>query len=404
MQEISKIHSRLQANISAWKTQKKVAWLRSGAIGDLIVGLASLAEMPRFFPEAKITVIGPDLWLQLLDPKKMSYIEKIIVVPRKKTFGRIYISDLAEGKWKATSDQDQPLTQLLSEYDCLVNTNTDSFRYGFVGLRAGVPLRIGSAPAQMAWLYHFNAPHFGKDPLLHERDLPLLLLEYATPGLARFFRQTKTNRSCLETIVQKSELVGIWRKQGLPSLRDYSAERQAQLTHCAQGKYVIINPTASRREKTWPTSKVRELLSQCKEEFARRELEPIIVGAPNETDWLREVAMDDYRIVQPKSLSDLQEIVRGARALLTNGSSMQFVAGTTQTPTLTIFGRGQPIIWGPVGPHDRYVRARFENADAGSTFSGFAEEERIYQTIPVEEVATAFMDLISATDGEKQTF
>ena len=384
--------SRLDENCAAWKSQSKVAWLRSGALGDLVVGLASLAEMPRFFPRAKVTVIGPPLWTELLDPEAMPFIEQIIVVTRKSTRGRCYHAQGAG--WIAAEGGEQDLVELMRGFDALVNTNTDSYRYGFVALRAGVKLRIGSAPCEMAWLYHYNAPYLGKDPLIHERDWPLVLLEYATPGWRRFMRSTASSRVVLAKLLDSSRLVREWRKQGLPNLRHYSEQRAKSLTGHGYDKYILVNPTSSRREKAWPADRVRELLLDLRAEVQSLGLVPLVIGALKETEWLREVAGAEFQIMQPENLRDLQEVVRGARVLLTNVSSMQFIAATTQTPTLTVVGRSKPEIWGPVGFKDRMVRAARTNSTEEGPLSIFEDEARMYQSITVEEVKQALLPMI----------
>lgn len=386
------IASRCEDNRQAWSGLRKVAWLRSGALGDLVVGLASLVELPRFFPEGRVTVIGPSLWLQLLDARVMPFLERLIVVPRKGKRGRAYHA--RDGAWVAESETDEDLAKLLGGYEAFVNTNTDSYRYGFVAMRARVPVRIGSAPREMAWLYHYNAPFLGKDPLIHERDLPLALLEFATPGWRRFTRATPANRAQLAEILGASRLIAGWHERGLPNLIQYSDERVRALTGLERGRYFLVNPTSSRREKAWPSEKARELLLGMRAELNQLNLEPLVIGAPTETEWLREVAGGEFRVVQPVSLRDLQEVVRGARLLLTNVSSMQFIAASTQTPTLTVVGRSKPEIWGPVGCRDRIVRAKPLDATEGGSLSIFEEEALMYRSVTVDEVKQAFLPMI----------
>lgn len=375
-----------------WKGIQRVAWIRPGALGDLVVGLASLVETHHAFPNAKITIVGPHIWVGLLSPEVFPYIERIAVVERKSTTAKIFA--LKAGEWVSVG-QGLQLSEVLSDCQAMVNTNVDSTRYGFTGLRARVPIRIGSAPRWAAWLYTHAAPHFGKDPLVHERDLPLLLLEYAQSGCARFQNSVGKNRAELPRWLEESSLVKHWRKLGLPQMKKLSLPRVRELTKCEPGRYILVNPTASRREKTWPSERMHELLLTCESELKKSGVEALVIGAPNETEWLNEVARGRYRVLQPKDLYDLQDIVYGARMLLTNGSSMQFIAGTTQTPTLTIFGRGQPAIWGPVGPFDQTVRAKFTGADQGSTFAGFEEEARIYRTISVDDVKATFLSVLA---------
>ena len=388
----------MEDNRKTWAQLKRIAWIRVGALGDMVVGLASLAEMPRFFPGAKIVLVGPKLWIDVLAPEQFPYIESVAVIERRKTTAQIYKPKGSE--WVAEGDL-QPLSDILKTCDGAVNTQIDSYRYGFTSLRAGVKVRVGSAPASMAWLYTHASPFFGKDPLIHERDAALLLLEYATPGLQRFMRSTEQNRKNLSQWVSGSQLIAKWKDFGLPAAKVANVARARELTGRAPKSYVLVNPTASRREKTWPPDLMRECLLRARPRLKDLGLEAIVIGAPNETDWLKEVAGDEFRILQPKSLKDLQDILATSKALLTNGSSMQFMAGTTGTPVLTIFGRGQPIIWGPLGKYARIIRAKFENHDVGSTFAGFEEEVRAYRSISVDEVLTSFLQLAALQEEPK---
>lgn len=381
-----------------WKSLKRVAWIRTGALGDLVVGLAALSEMSTFFPMARLTVVGPAQWLEILSPQQFPALERVAVVERRSANATMMVPG-REG-WipekRSDGSRDIPLVDFLATCDGVVNTNIDSLRYGFMAWRAGVPVRVGSAASPMTWVYTDSSPYFGKDPLVHERDVALLLLELASRDFSRHFHSVARNRRHLGEIVASSRLIQKWRQLGLPQAKVPDHLRARALTGRDEQTYLLVNPTASRREKTWPSERMRALLAEMSQEFSRLKVVPIVIGAPSETAWLNEVAGSEYRVVQPRSLDELQDVVAGARALLTNGSSMQFIAATTQTPVLTIFGRGQPLVWGPVGPKDRFVRAKFAGAHLGQTFAGLEEEERTYRTIEVSDVAKEFRVFLEA--------
>lgn len=374
----------MRANQESWKNLAKVAWLRVGALGDLLVGMASLAEMHEFFPQAQVTVIGPKLWCEILSPEAYPWIECIAVIEKKAQVARLF--RVREGRWQST-DEVISLRDLLRSYQAFVNTHIDSYRYGFTAWQARVPVRIGSTPAAMAWLYTHTSPFFGKDPLIHERDAALLLLNYAEGSGVRFFRSVERNRVNLSEWVERSSLVQKWRQIGLPRGKTPDLARAQALTGREAASYVLVNPTSSRREKAWPSSQFRELLLRESESFAARGLEILVLGAPNETDWLQEVAGSEFRIIQPTNIFDLQDVLSGARRLLTNTSSVQFIAAMTQTRTLTLMGRGRPEIWGPLGPHDEVLRGQPPPELLGDIFK---QEEAAYRSIEVATVAEAW--------------
>lgn len=375
-------------NKAKWSAIDRAAWVRVGALGDLLVGLASLMEMHEFFPTAKITVVGPALWTEILQPEQFPWVDAIAVIKRKETKAVIFTN--RDGKWVA-SGETVSVREIFSKCGAVVNTNIDSARYGWEAFRAGTPIRVGSAPFGNSFLYTHASPFFGKDPLIHERDAALLILEFATPGALKHFRSVERNRRALDHWISSSRLIAKWRALGLPPARKSSGPAAEKLTGSRQGTYVLVNPTSSRREKAWPSEKFAEFLNETVEPLRAGDLKAIVIGSPAETDWLREVAGSEFQIVQPASIGELQEIVAGAKALLTNTSSMQFIAASQGCVCLTLMGRAKPEIWGPLGPNDRKVMG-LPPEDLSSDI--FLQEQEGYRSIPVSTVKREFLDLL----------
>lgn len=367
---------------------QRVGWIRTGALGDLLVGLASLKETLELWPEAKVTVIGPRLWLQILEPGAWPQIDRVFVIERKATAGEVF--DCLPGSdglaWVMTAEG-RTLREEFSRYDAIFNTRVDSPREGFPAFWVRVPERWGTADGLAKWIYTHRGTHFGKDPLIHERDVPLLLMDeasgtlsasgtaiHAIPGRAISGQAI----SGLGEMIAASPRIAKWRKLGLPCPRRLEIGGKA----LAERRGILVNPTSSRREKAWPAAKFRELLPRLREriEIVR------VLGSPSETEWLREVAGHDFEIVQPKGIGDLFEVVSQASALLTNTSSVQFIAAATSTPTVTLMGRARPEIWGPLGPHDRVVRGE----EPSGVEDLFARERLAYESIELEDVLSAF--------------
>ena len=381
--------------IDGWAKVESVALLRVGALGDLLVGLAAIQEAHALFPNARVTLIGPRLWTEILSPEHFPRIERIIVLEKRgATEGVVFRSHDDRGlkTWKREFVAPQPLHVLLRGTGAFVNFHIDSYRYGFTALRARIPIRLGSAPAQMAWLYTHVSPFFGKDPEVHERDAALLLLEYPEPSAIKYFRTVERNRVNLSEWVGRSKLVAKWRELGLPAGKTSNPLRAREITGSYAGQYVLVNPTSSRREKAWSAEKFRELLLSLRGPLVGAEI--LVLGAPSETEWLREVAGSEFRIVQPPTILDLQDVVAGARGLLTNTSSVQFIAAMAKTPAIVLMGRGNPAIWGPLGPKDKVIRGQTPLELAHDIFQ---QEKAAYQSIEVDEVRSALLPFLSAS-------
>lgn len=361
---------------------RRVAWVRVGALGDLVVGLAGLAECMQRFSDAELVVVGSKLWTEILHPAAWPGVVAIEVVDRR---GGLAQRFEIEGEAWVSRGEPRALRNALRDCDVVVDTRVDSLRFAVEAWRAGVPERWGMAPPWAAWIFTHVAPHFGKDPLLHERDVPLLILDAARKGWARF--RAEGSETNLQRSVKLSPGIARWRLLGLPAMRrlDFGAEAKVKSDALvARQAFYVLNPTSSRREKAWPSAKYREFLQSrpADENW-------LVVGSPSETDWLREVALLENQIVQPASIGDLFELLSHAHGLLTNTSSMQFVAASAGCPVVTLMGRADPRIWGPVGPSDLFVRGR-EPLDVEDLFE---RERRAYDSITVDEVGRAWGNL-----------
>jgi ADP-heptose:LPS heptosyltransferase len=353
---------------------RRVGWIRIGALGDLLVGLASLRETLDMWPEARVSVVGPKLWLQLIEPGYWSRVDRIVVIEKRGTSADCY--EIKDGSWSLLATKS--LRQEFGDgYDVVFNARVDSPRQGFAAFWARVPERWGSAAGLPNLIYNRRAPHDGKDPLIHERDVPLLLMDEAEASASG---DRKFSKATLAERIAASPRIAKWRGAGLPAPRRIDGE--SLRVELGADRYFVVNPTSSRREKAWPAGKFRELLETIRENGDFGGVMPIVVGAPSETEWLREVAGDDFRMIQPSSIGALFNVIAGAELLLTNTSSVQFIAASVGTRTLTLMGRAKPEIWGPLGPSDRFLLG-VEPLEIDSMFD---RELRAYESISVQSV------------------
>ena len=352
-------------------TRDGVAVLHTGAWGDLYVATAALSSVAQLNPGRPLFVVGSAKWLQILRPHGEIW----------KTLRGIVVSEdgwrgtrhaWIEGEWRETA-RVVKLTDFFREIQASYNLRTESLRFAWAPFLAGVPQRHGSTPALWNRLLYTNrAPWLGKDPLIHERDRMLQVIE-APDNL--------------------SELAHEWsRTTGLPRLKEANPAKAEKLASAKAGHYWLINPTSSRREKAWPAARFCELYVQLAPILARASIELRILGAPWETEWLKETQPSGVNaLVQPESTQALLDVLSGAKALITNTSSTQFLAPGCGVRTLTLMGRSDPRIWGPLGPRDLVVRGEIDPLLSDDIFQ---QERRAYESITVDRVLAACMDLL----------
>jgi ADP-heptose:LPS heptosyltransferase len=357
----------------------QVLWIRVGALGDLLISTAALEAAFERFPDSKIWVLGDRFWLELLEPAQWPRLNGIII-RKKKRRGQLYVPASRTG-WKREGDE-RPLSYFYRRSQATINLRIESYRFAWGPWFARVPIRIGSCPWPMKWLYTHWLPWLGKEPNLHERDWYEAVVR--APRRKLFpLGTTENNRRKLAVSTDRP-------RAGLPKLKEPNWSTVTRLT---EGKasvrfksYWLINPTASRREKAWPAKNFRELALKLSERLKVNGISIVIVGAPNETEWLTQVAGSDFPIVQPPSLGELIDVVAGANVLITNTSSVQFIAAGSGTPSLTIMGRSQPVRWGPVGGQDIVVQGKIPDPRPSDLFK---EERLAYESIGVDSVLEA---------------
>lgn len=366
---------------------RRVAWIRMGALGDLLVGTASLFETYQRCSAAEITVIGPSLWLQLLSPLQFPRIKEVFVVAPKQTRGEVFTA--TDGQWQKQKTME--LKTYLRGVELCVNTHVDSFRYAWPAFQARVPIRVGSGPWPAGeMLYTHHSPWLGKDPLIHERDRALFLLDAPPRHVCHWPQSTLARQKQIPDFLQNSPTVQAWHsRRGLPVLKTAEPRTFEKLMGFKEKDFLLINPTSSRIEKAWPAENFKELTGRLAE--ACPSLEVFMIGSPNESKWLQQVAGTRFQIIQPPQIGDLIDIVAAAKLLITNTSSVQFLAATTCTPTLTLMGRSRPEIWGPLGKADKVIRGKINPSLSADIF---AQEFAAYQSISVGEVFQVASDML----------
>lgn len=339
----------------------KIAVYHTGALGDLLVSTAALFESNKLFPNAEFTLIGCKLWKEVILPNQWPQIKFILELKNKKfTQFSLWQANENLNKWEEIHFHFKNISSFLKKFQMTIDFRTESLRFAWRSYLARVPFRVGGSRSSFSKLLftHFSIEKSNAN--IHERDRYLNIL-------------SSLNESYIEERKQ------IWAKHGLPQLRDLNSNIDNK-------KLILINPTASIREKAWPSEKFRQLAFKLKEQGH----EVAIIGSPNETTWLKEVSSEDFKIIQPPNILELIKIVSQAKFLITNTSSMQFIAASTKTPTITLMGLAQPHKWGPLGTWSHFVKGSDSRLNTSlfkpKSVAGKLNEVLSYNSITVHDV------------------
>ena len=121
-------------------------------------------------------------------------------------------------------------------------------------------------------------------------------------------------------------------------------------------KIAVLAPGASWPAKHWPIEKFSELGARLKAQGFR----VLAIFGPKEKKLVEDFKdrMDkDWILIQQPSLRGLMAFVEAADVLVSNDAGPMHVGPAVGTPTLGIFGPGEPEVWFPYGKPHRVLYA-----------------------------------------------
>ena len=345
---------------------KKLAFIRVGALGDVLVSLAALEVVCEENPDHETWVIGLPVFREVLFPSAWPRVARFIETDKKARFAREFKAE--NGRWVEVK-KTRSLKEALAECHTSIDLRIESNRFGLLAFRAGVIKRYGCCPWYLGWLYTHWSPWLGMTPIIHERDRMLRVLE-AREHTPWFFKTCQGNRKALREeqshgnhkrnkfLVEQpgqapSSLAYRYFKKGLPPIKTDNEIRPFEI-HGKYPGYLLINPTASDRLKAWPAEKFKTFIRAIEGFAEKNRLSLVVTGAPSETSWLLETVAEE-NIVQPPGISELVDLVAGASMLVANTSSVQFIANCMKVPAFVFMGRTYPARWGPLGSKDSFI-------------------------------------------------
>ena len=335
---------------------KKILFVRTDRIGDVLVSTPALQALRKAYPDAWISaMVAPAAYPALeLNPN----VDEVLVYDKRARWGR----------------QFQFWRQLRSRrFEIAVIAHCTNPVNWLVYL-SGIPERIGYA-RRAGYLLTTALPNLKVLGEKHEAEYILDLVE-------------KVGAKRVDPIVtfrfdpeDASFAAGMLRKMGIGE----------------KLPVVAVHAGSSSPSKRWP----KEYFAQLIARLARRDdMRVILVGGTQEMSLSHEIIPEgmEHRVVDFTGLFNLRELgaVLARCALLVSADSGPVhVAAGVGTPNLTIFGRSRPGLgpksWGPLGPGNRVIQK-----DVGCT-ECLADDCKIdlkcLKELGVEEVYQAVVEL-----------
>ncbi|MBI5041449.1 MAG: glycosyltransferase family 9 protein [Gammaproteobacteria bacterium] len=129
-----------------------------------------------------------------------------------------------------------------------------------------------------------------------------------------------------------------------------------QRLHTLPGtRWLALGPGANWEPKIWPAAQFRDLITHLADAFDG----VILLGGPSDTDRCGSVAQNcplpHVNLAGQTGLLEAAAVLARATVFVGNDSGLGHLASAVGTPTLTLFGPGQPERYRPWGEHVRWL-------------------------------------------------
>jgi len=296
-------------------TPQKILIVKPSSLGDVVHSLAFLNAVREQFPDAEIHWVVARGLEGLLTGHPM--IKKIWVINKD--------------MWKKLSQISSSFSEIQSllrnlrkeHYDIVVDLQ-GLLRSGIITMATGAPVRIGFMEAREgSRFFYTHRVKGGKD--IHAVDRYLKIASFLGCDITdvRFPLPLKVTSSPLPH------------------------------HHSTDKAYAIMVPGARWRTKRWPPEYFGELTSLLP-------IKTVIVGSRADVDIAnRIVALSNGRALSlagNTEISELVEIMRGARFVVSNDSGPMHIAAALGIPVFAIFGPTDPMRTRPYGEGHTIIR------------------------------------------------
>lgn len=133
------------------------------------------------------------------------------------------------------------------------------------------------------------------------------------------------------------------------------AEASQRLQAPPGTRWLALGPGANWEPKIWPLAHFRDLAERLQNDFDAI----VLLGGPNDAercDFLaRALPVQTLNLAGRTTLLQAAAVLAHVRIFVGNDSGLGHIASAVGTPTLTLFGPGQPERYRPWGEHARWL-------------------------------------------------
>ncbi|HZW37730.1 MAG TPA: glycosyltransferase family 9 protein [Ignavibacteriaceae bacterium] len=295
-------------------------------LGDLLAGVSLFRAIKEKYPDVELTVIlSPANYSGMI---KNKFIDNYFIFDKKKIFNPSYFFKL--------------IKVLRRNYDIVIVpvTVSISFTSNLLSRLAKANLRIGPASLdgkenESAFLFNRRVPinwQAHPDSNVSERSLDIV----------RPFGISTTN--------YKSEIT--FDKKDTDTALDFIYSLDKKKNELLIG----LHPGAGKPQNRWSLNKYVELLDRINEKYPVKFYITGSIKDLEEIDYIKSHSKLTLGIFINKQIPEVAALISKSDIFISNDTGIMHVAGTTNTPQISIFGPTNPFNWAPIGENKYFIR------------------------------------------------
>ncbi len=295
-------------------------------LGDLLAGVSLFRALKEKFPESKITlIVSPFNSPGLI---KNKFIDRIFIFDKKKIFNPEYFSKFHK--------------LLKEEYDIAIVpvVVSISFTSNLIARLSNSKIRIGAK--SLDGKINSSAFLFDRRVNIDWRKHPDSNVSERSLDIIRPFGiNTQNYRS--EITFDEEDL-----KVANGFIKSINKEKD--------GILIGLHVGAGKVPNRWSLEKYSALMKQIKEKYNAVFYLTGSNADKNDINYLKGSLKFEVGLFVNKKIPEVAALISLSNLFISNDTGIMHVAGTTETPQVSIFGPTNPFNWAPIGPNKYFIR------------------------------------------------
>lgn len=316
-----------ETKITPLKNPKNFLIVRQhNQLGDLLASVSLLRAIKEKYPQSKINlIVSPVNYTGLV---KNKFIDELFIFDKKKLLLPAYLISLRKILRKEYDAAIVPVTVSISFTSNLL------CRFSKSKNRIG-PKSLNGKPNESAYLFDKLVDiDWQKFPDSNVADM---ILDIVRPlGI-----ETKNIRSEISIDRSDTELANSFLKK-----LNVNSDDIVIGFHCGAGK----------KTNRWSLIKYVELIKKLDQDFQAK---MYLTGSRSDEEEIKYILKNvpfKLGLFINKSIPEVAALISESSLFISNDTGIMHVAGTTNTPQISIFGPTNPLNWAPIGENKFFIR------------------------------------------------